>query len=98
MIVGSRVGPWQEQELTAFLRQLVKRRCAVVPVLLPGADHRDLSVFLDGLTWVDLSATEPDPIDQLVWGITGEQPKSRFTMRNELTTLCNIPDSRSRVN
>jgi hypothetical protein len=42
-------------------------------VLLPGA-RRDVSVFLDGLTWVDLSATEPDPIDQLVWGITGEQP------------------------
>ena len=75
VIVGSRMGPWQEQELTAFLRQRSKRRCAVVPVLLPGAHHRDLSVFLDGLTWVDLSATEPDPIDQLVWGITGEQPK-----------------------
>jgi len=75
VIVGSRMGPWQEQELTAFLRQRSKRRCAVVPVLLPGARPRDLSVFLDGLTWVDLSATEPDPIDQLVWGITGEQPK-----------------------
>jgi GTPase SAR1 family protein len=75
VIVGSRIGPWQEQELTAFLRQRSKRRCAVVPVLLPGSRPLDLSVFLDGLTWVDLSATEPDPIDQLVWGITGEQPK-----------------------
>jgi TIR domain len=74
VIIGARLGPWQEQEFTAFLRQRSKRRCAVVPVLLPGA-RRDVSVFLDGLTWVDLSATEPDPIDQLVWGITGEQPK-----------------------
>jgi GTPase SAR1 family protein/nucleotide-binding universal stress UspA family protein len=74
VIVGSRVGPWQDQELAAFLRQFVKRRCAVVPVLLPDADHPDLPVFLDGLTWVDLGAAEPDPIDQLVWGITGKHP------------------------
>jgi hypothetical protein len=74
VIVGSRVGPWQNQELAAFIRQFVRRECALVPVLLPGADPVDLLVFLDGLTWVDLSATEPDPIDQLVWGITGKQP------------------------
>jgi GTPase SAR1 family protein/nucleotide-binding universal stress UspA family protein len=74
VIVGSRVGPWQDQELAAFLRQFVRRHCAVVPVLLPGADPLDLPVFLDGLTYVNLAATEPDPIDQLVWGITGRQP------------------------
>jgi GTPase SAR1 family protein len=73
VIVGSRVGPWQHQEVAAILRQSVRRRCAVVPVLLPGANPQALSVFLDGLTWVDLTATEPDPIDQLVWGITGRQ-------------------------
>jgi hypothetical protein len=44
-IVGSRIGPWQEQELTAFLRQPSKRRRAVVPVLLPGARPRDLWSF-----------------------------------------------------
>ncbi|MGH3245980.1 MAG: TIR domain-containing protein [Trebonia sp.] len=74
VIVGSRVGPWQDQELAAFLRQFVGRRCAVVPVLLPGADPLDLPIFLNGLTYVNLAATEPDPIDQLVWGITGRQP------------------------
>jgi hypothetical protein len=74
LIVGSRVGSWQEQEFAAILRQSVKRRCAVVPVLLPGASRLDLPVFLDGLTWVDLTVTESDPIDQLVWGITGRQP------------------------
>jgi hypothetical protein len=75
VIVGpGGIGPWQNQELAAFLRQFVRRRCAVVPVLLPGTDHLDLPLFLDGLTWVDLSAVEPDPIDQLVWGITGRHP------------------------
>jgi GTPase SAR1 family protein len=74
LIVGSRMGDWQKQEIAAILRQSAKRPCAVVPVLLPGADRLGLSVFLDGLTWVDLAATEPDPIEQLVWGITGRQP------------------------
>ena len=71
VIVGDQLGPWQRQELGAFMRQSVKRRCVVVPVLLPGAKPQNLPVFLDGLTWVDLNVTEPDPIDQLVWGITG---------------------------
>lgn len=75
VIVGSQMGPWQDQESAAFLRQFIKRRCAVVPVLLPGADPQSLPVFLDGLTYVDLAATVPDPIDQLMWGITGEPPK-----------------------
>jgi len=74
VIVGSRVGPWQHQEVAAIIRQSVRRPCTVVPVLLPGANPQALSVFLEGLTWVDLTATEPDPIDRLVWGITGEHP------------------------
>jgi GTPase SAR1 family protein len=73
VIVGPQgVGPWQDQELAAFLRQFIRRRCPVVPVLLAGAHRLDLPVFLDGLTWVDL--TEPDPIDRLEWGITGRHP------------------------
>jgi hypothetical protein len=73
VIVGPQgVGPWQDQELDAFIRQFIRRRCPVVPVLLPGARRLNLPVFLDGLTWVDL--TEPDPLDRLHWGITGRHP------------------------
>jgi GTPase SAR1 family protein len=72
--VGSQVGPWQDQELGGFLRQFVRRRCRVIPVLLPGADAPDLPAFLDGMTWVELEKTSPDPLDQLVWGITGRHP------------------------
>ncbi len=42
------------------------------PCSCPGLTPPNLPVFLDGLTWVDLHVTEPDPLDQLVWGISGE--------------------------
>jgi hypothetical protein len=29
--------------------------------------------FLKSLTWVDFRKAEPDPVEQLVWGITGER-------------------------
>jgi GTPase SAR1 family protein/nucleotide-binding universal stress UspA family protein len=74
VIVGSRVGPWQDQELAAFLRQFVRRHCPVIPVLLPGVERPDLPVFLDGMTWVDLTAIDPDPLDLLEWGVTGRHP------------------------
>jgi hypothetical protein len=74
VIVGSQVGPWQDQELQAFLRQFARRRCPVIPVLLPGTQLLELPPFLDGMTWVDLAATDPDPLDQLEWGITGRHP------------------------
>ena len=74
VIVGSRIGPWQDQELAAFLRQFVNRRCPVIPLLLPGAEPPDLPAFLDGMTWVDLAVPDPDPLDQLEWGITGRHP------------------------
>jgi len=74
VIVGSRVSPWQDQELGAFLRQFARRRCPVIPVLLPGSERPDLPTFLDGMTWVDLAVSDPDPLDQLEWGITGRHP------------------------
>ena len=58
----------------AFYRQFVRRQCPAIPVLLPGAERPELPVFLDEMTWVDLGDTEPDPLDQLEWGITGKHP------------------------
>ncbi len=75
VIVGATVGPWQNHEVEAFLRQFDKRGCPVIPVLLPGVECPELPVFLDGLTWVDLGGTDPDPLEQLEWGITGRRPE-----------------------
>jgi molecular chaperone DnaK (HSP70) len=70
-------GPWQNQELMAFLREFVERRCPVIPVLLPGAAAPVLPRLLRGMTWVDLRAQDPAAIDRLVWGITGRKPELR---------------------
>jgi WD40 repeat protein len=68
------VGPWQDVEQDAILQQLVGRNCPVIPVILPGcAATPRLPAFLQGLTWVDFRKLEPDPVKQLVWGITGEK-------------------------
>ena len=73
VVIGSERGPWQTKEIYALIQQSVDRGCAIVPVLLPDADTANLPIFLQGLTWVNLAMPEPDPINQLVWGVTGQQ-------------------------
>lgn len=75
VFVGSNgIGPWQKNELQAFLREFVNRGCPVIPVLLPSAPEKpDLPNFLAGMTWVDFRKQKPDPVSQLIWGITGKQ-------------------------
>jgi GTPase SAR1 family protein len=68
----SGVGPWQNQEMRAFLSEFIDRQCPVIPVLLPGAAAPELPVFLRRMTWVDLG--EEDGIERLIWGITGRRP------------------------
>jgi hypothetical protein len=68
------IGPWQSQEMMAFLREFAERRCPVIPVLLPGAVAPILPVFLRGMTWVDLRTQDPAAIERLIWGITGRKP------------------------
>jgi hypothetical protein len=47
---------------------------AQIAVLLPDVDRPDLPTFLDGMTSVDLAVADPDPFDQMEWGITGRHP------------------------
>ena len=69
------IGPWQQMEMEAFLREFVKRGCSVIPVLLPSAPAKPtLPVFLNGMTWVDFRQKNPDPMKQLIWGISGKKP------------------------
>ncbi|MEM7353288.1 MAG: SUMF1/EgtB/PvdO family nonheme iron enzyme [Acidobacteriota bacterium] len=76
VIVGaSGIGPWQDEEVDAVLQAFVDRGCPVIPVILADAGEApDLPSFLRNRTWVDYRQTDRDPLDRLVWGITGEEP------------------------
>jgi hypothetical protein len=66
------IGPWQQQALAAFLREFVNRGCPVIPVLLPDVpEEPQLPIFSRGYMWVDFRRQDPDPLELLIWGITG---------------------------
>jgi len=68
------LGPWQNVEQEAFLREFVQRECPVIPVILPKCTKvPELPIFLRGMTWVDFRKSEPEPLQQLIWGITGKR-------------------------
>ena len=72
---ASGVGPWQNQEIQNLMSQFVKRECPVIPVVLPSAKTTpDLPWTLENLNYVDFRVPYPDPLQQLIWGITGEKP------------------------
>lgn len=95
------LGPWQDHEINAFLRQCVKRACPVIPVILPACRKVPaLPLFLEGMTWVDCRQSDPPPMEQLVWGITGEReyirrntPHSSLPPFPTATTAINVEPS-----
>lgn len=68
------VGPWQSEEVYALLQEFIQRGCPVIPVMLPETQTQPrLPIFLKNRHWVDFRVQMPDPISQLLWGITGEK-------------------------
>lgn len=72
---NSGLGPWQRQEIRAFLNEFVSRGCPLIPVILADAPKKpDLPIFLKNNTWVDFRRQRPDPMERLTWGVTGKRP------------------------
>jgi hypothetical protein len=70
----SGLGPWQNVEQQAFLQEFNNRGCAVIPVILPECDRDpDIPIFLNRMTRVDFRKQVPDPLESLIWGITGDK-------------------------
>jgi len=76
VFIGARgAGPWQELEAESLLQQFARRNRPIIPVVLTGRQGRPrLPAFLDLWHMVDMRQADPDPFEQLVWGITGEKP------------------------
>jgi GTPase SAR1 family protein len=67
-------GPWQELEVEALLAEIAKRKRPIIPVILDGRQGSPrFPSFLDLWHVVDMRKPDPDPFEQLVWGITGEK-------------------------
>jgi hypothetical protein len=73
---ASGFGPWQNQEMRAYIQQFVNRGAAVIPVLLPDVTQvPELPVFLQGFTWVDLrGGLTGNGLHRLICGIRGTPP------------------------
>lgn len=72
------LGPWQNVELQAFLTEFVRRNVPVIPVILETATQEPrLPLFLRTVTWVDFRKSTPDPVDMLVYGITGNRAQDQ---------------------
>lgn len=74
------IGPWEQEEMEAFLVEFVRRGCPILPSILPGAPKEpELPVFLKTKTWVNMREWK-DPNDdsfyRLVCGILGHAPGS----------------------
>jgi hypothetical protein len=70
----SGIAPWNELESEAILRKFVQRGCPVIPIILEDAPERpEVPLFLANRTWVDFRKREPDPMERLIWGITGRR-------------------------
>ncbi len=84
------MGPWHLSEMDALLRQFKKRNCPVIPVLLPDAPQEpELPIFLEEMSWVDFRKQEPDPFEELLWGITGQPPLPGVDATQEIQPAAN---------
>ena len=76
------LGPWQRREINAFLRKFVSRECPVIPILLPDAPKEPkLPTFLEEIMWVDFRTSDPNPMSQLIWGITGKKSDQQINFK-----------------
>jgi GTPase SAR1 family protein len=68
-------GRVQDMEIRALLRTFANQGVRIIPILLPGTGERpNWSSFLDDFQWVDFQKSDPEPLSQLVYGITGVRP------------------------
>ena len=73
--------------MRAYIRAFVKNSSPVIPVLLSSAPATPkLPILLEDFHWVDFRLAEPDPLMQLVWGITGIKPQAPLATAQVIDT------------
>ncbi len=65
------IGKWQQIEIQNITEARMERGCSVMPAFLPDAQHSArLPMQLAGLTWIDFRRSDPDPMAELIQGIS----------------------------
>ncbi|MEW6738023.1 MAG: toll/interleukin-1 receptor domain-containing protein, partial [Acidobacteriota bacterium] len=76
----SGTAPWESALQESMLRQFAEKSRPIIPVLLPdGKKPSKHPFYLSKVIWVDYSKPAPDPIEQLIWGITGKRDRSELS-------------------
>ncbi len=76
VLIGSAEGPWQREEIRAFISRTIESGGTVIPVLLDRLRNKPLPPMLAHLEGVDLHEDAERAFDRLIWGITGRNPSS----------------------
>jgi hypothetical protein len=72
----NQTGPFENVEIRALLRRFVDSGVRVIPVILSGAEGEpSWSVFMQDFHRVDFRRPQPDPMGELLYGITGVRPE-----------------------
>jgi len=97
-------GPWEgDRTLMDFISQLAERKRQIVPVALRAAKTTPrLPWWLEEeVVWVDFRKADPDPVDQLVFGITGRNPRKNshapLTSKPEVDVKELIPPKKKQI-
>jgi hypothetical protein len=54
------LGPWQSEEIQGLLNEFTKRKCPIIPSILPGTIP-EMPWYLGTRHWVDFRTTNPNP-------------------------------------
>jgi hypothetical protein len=93
-IGSSGVGPWADIEMREFLNEFARRQIRMGLVILPGCPQELVNTvprFMKGFHWVDFRQQDPNPMEQLIWGITGKKPEEVDAKADESETEQAIP-------
>jgi hypothetical protein len=73
------MGPWQKNEIRAFLDQFDSDNVPVIPVLLPEATEvPQLPIFLRQRTWIDLRENKKENMARLITFLTASKPPGKI--------------------
>ena len=101
-ISSSGVGPYQRIEIDAFIiehveRENVQRKLPMGLVILPGCSEEDVkrvSIFMRTFHRVDFRQQNPDPLNQLIWAITGKKIQTNNQSdQEEILSIKMIPSN-----